>query len=57
MDLTQEGWLKGRITKNPNVRVWDTGRVIESNGETQVNVKYSPTGGTIHGVPSFKKGK
>lgn len=50
VDLTQEGWLKGEPkANNPNVRVWDTGRVIGSNGETKVNVKYAPGKGTIHG--------
>lgn len=51
MDLTQEGWLKWRVTKNPDVRVWDTGRPIGANGETKVNVKYAPSKGTIHGYP------
>jgi len=51
VDLTQEGWLKGRVTKNPDVRVWDTGRPIGANGETKVNVKYATSKGTIHGYP------
>lgn len=43
--------LKAVGEKNPNVRVWDTGRRIGANGETKVNVKYAPSKDTIHGYP------
>lgn len=55
VDLTQEAWTKGRQTPNPNVRVWDSGRVVGPNGETGVNVKYNPSTGLIHGYPVFPK--
>jgi len=54
VDETQEAWLKGMPKpNNPNVKIWDAGKVVGRDGQTKVNVKYSPSDGLIHGFPTW----
>ena len=49
VDLTQEAWLKGD-TLPDGTKVWDTGNVVGSNGETGIRVHIEGKG-RIHGYP------
>lgn len=53
---TQEGWLKGSDVENRQgeVKEYDTGKVIGSDGETWIRVHIDKNG-NIHGYPVHKK--
>jgi hypothetical protein len=50
---TQEAWMSGQLdeaVRDGSVRIWDTGTIVGSNGETGVRV-HIDSRGNIHGYP------